>query len=110
MGKRRTHDEHRASSFAGACGDDRWRVAAAVVVGYGWGSAVPVVIITIVAGIGYCLWGGRDSDTGAMIGSRADERQPLWRYLGGGGSHVLPVPMMNVLNGGVHADNRLDFQ
>ena len=53
--------------------------AAAVVVGYGWGSAVPVVIITIVAGIGYCLWGGRDSDTGAMIGSRADERQPLVR-------------------------------
>ena len=35
---------------------------------------------------------------------------PLWRYLGGEAAHVLPVPMMNVLNGGVHADNRVDFQ
>jgi enolase len=35
---------------------------------------------------------------------------PLYRYLGGAGAHVLPVPMMNVLNGGVHADNNVDFQ
>ncbi len=35
---------------------------------------------------------------------------PLWRYLGGEAAHVLPVPMMNVLNGGAHADNRVDFQ
>jgi len=35
---------------------------------------------------------------------------PLWRYLGGGDARVLPVPMMNVLNGGAHADNRVDFQ
>jgi enolase len=35
---------------------------------------------------------------------------PLWRYVGGGNAHVLPVPMMNVLNGGVHADNSVDFQ
>ena len=35
---------------------------------------------------------------------------PLWRYLGGPDAHVLPVPMMNVLNGGVHADNSVDFQ
>ena len=35
---------------------------------------------------------------------------PLWRYLGGEGAHVLPVPMMNVLNGGAHADNKVDFQ
>ncbi len=34
----------------------------------------------------------------------------LWRYVGGVGAHVLPVPMMNVLNGGVHADNNIDFQ
>jgi enolase len=40
----------------------------------------------------------------------AEQRLPLWRYLGGETAHVLPVPMMNVLNGGVHADNRLDFQ
>jgi enolase len=46
----------------------------------------------------------------AAQASAAEERQPLWRYLGGGGAHVLPVPMMNVLNGGAHADNRLDFQ
>jgi enolase len=34
----------------------------------------------------------------------------LFRYLGGAAAHVLPVPMMNVLNGGVHADNDVDFQ
>jgi enolase len=36
--------------------------------------------------------------------------QPLWRYLGGDHAHLLPVPAMNVLNGGVHADNPVDFQ
>src|ERR1700686_3752210 len=40
----------------------------------------------------------------------AEEGKPLWRYLGGDSAHVLPVPMMNVLNGGAHADNRVDFQ
>ena len=35
---------------------------------------------------------------------------PLWRYLGGDDAAVLPVPMMNVLNGGAHADNKVDFQ
>lgn len=40
----------------------------------------------------------------------AEERLPLWRYLGGESAHLLPVPMMNVLNGGVHADNSIDFQ
>jgi enolase len=35
---------------------------------------------------------------------------PLWRHLGGAGARVLPVPMMNVLNGGAHADNKVDFQ
>jgi enolase len=35
---------------------------------------------------------------------------PLFRYFGGVGAHLLPVPMMNVLNGGVHADNTVDFQ
>ncbi|MEA3183879.1 MAG: enolase [Ilumatobacteraceae bacterium] len=35
---------------------------------------------------------------------------PLYRYVGGPNAHVLPVPMMNVLNGGVHADNSIDFQ
>ena len=35
---------------------------------------------------------------------------PLWRYLGGPQAHVLPVPMMNILNGGAHADNNVDFQ
>jgi enolase len=35
---------------------------------------------------------------------------PLWRHLGGEGARVLPVPMMNVLNGGAHADNKVDFQ
>ena len=40
----------------------------------------------------------------------ADAGQPLWRYLGGEDAHILPVPMMNVLNGGAHADNSVDFQ
>jgi enolase len=35
---------------------------------------------------------------------------PLYRYVGGPNAHVLPVPMMNVVNGGVHADNSIDFQ
>ena len=35
---------------------------------------------------------------------------PLWRYLGGVHAHVLPTPMMNILNGGAHADNALDVQ
>src|SRR3984957_12251769 len=46
----------------------------------------------------------------AAHASAADERLPLWRYLGGETAHLLPVPMMNVLNGGDHADNRVDFQ
>ncbi len=40
----------------------------------------------------------------------ADVGEPLWRFLGGTGANVLPVPMMNVLNGGAHADNSVDFQ
>jgi enolase len=39
-----------------------------------------------------------------------EQREPLWRYLGGPDAAVLPVPMMNVLNGGAHADNKVDFQ
>jgi enolase len=40
----------------------------------------------------------------------AQEGLPLWRFLGGEEARVLPVPMMNVLNGGAHADNKVDFQ
>jgi enolase len=40
----------------------------------------------------------------------ADSGLPLWRYLGGEQAALLPVPMMNVLNGGAHADNSVDFQ
>lgn len=36
--------------------------------------------------------------------------QPLFRYVGGVNAHVMPVPMMNILNGGSHADNSIDFQ
>jgi len=46
----------------------------------------------------------------AAQAAAAEEGQPLWRYLGGEEAHVLPVPMMNVVNGGAHADNRIDFQ
>ena len=40
----------------------------------------------------------------------AESGQPLYRYLGGANARVLPVPMMNIINGGAHADNRLDLQ
>jgi enolase len=40
----------------------------------------------------------------------SDAGEPLWRYLGGEDASLLPVPTMNVLNGGVHADNPVDFQ
>jgi enolase len=46
----------------------------------------------------------------AAHAAAAEEGLPLWRYLGGDAAHVLPVPMMNVLNGGAHADNKVDFQ
>jgi enolase len=46
----------------------------------------------------------------AARAAAGEEGQPLWRYLGGESARVLPVPMMNVLNGGAHADNSVDFQ
>ena len=47
----------------------------------------------------------------AVAKAAADEvGLPLFRYVGGANAHVLPVPMMNVLNGGVHADNNVDLQ
>jgi enolase len=46
----------------------------------------------------------------AAKAAAAEAGVPLWRHLGGSGASVLPVPMMNVLNGGAHADNRVDFQ
>jgi len=47
----------------------------------------------------------------AAARAAANENQlPLWKYLGAVGSSVLPVPMMNILNGGVHASNNVDIQ
>ena len=46
----------------------------------------------------------------AARAAAAAQGLPLWRSLGGADAHVLPVPMMNVLNGGAHADNKVDFQ
>ena len=47
----------------------------------------------------------------AVARAAADETGlALWRYVGGAGAHVLPVPMMNVINGGAHADNNVDMQ
>ncbi|MBB5619771.1 enolase [Pedobacter cryoconitis] len=40
----------------------------------------------------------------------AESRQPLYRYIGGVNANTLPIPMMNILNGGAHADNKIDFQ
>jgi len=47
----------------------------------------------------------------AAAHAAADEvGMPLYRYIGGANANVLPVPMMNILNGGAHADNKIDFQ
>ncbi len=46
----------------------------------------------------------------AAHGAAASLGIPLYRYLGGPGAHLLPVPLMNVINGGVHADNELELQ
>src|SRR5204862_7492435 len=47
----------------------------------------------------------------AVAKAGADELVlPLYRYVGGANAHVLPVPMMNVVNGGAHADNNVDLQ
>jgi enolase len=47
----------------------------------------------------------------AVAKAAADELElPVYRYVGGVNAHVLPVPLMNVLNGGVHADNNIDLQ
>ncbi len=57
---------------------------------------------------------GANAILGASLASAhaaaADAGLPLWRHLGGADAHILPVPMMNVLNGGAHADNKVDFQ
>jgi enolase len=42
--------------------------------------------------------------------SAADAGLPLYRYIGGAHAHVMPVPMMNIINGGAHADNPIDIQ
>ena len=47
----------------------------------------------------------------AVAKSAADELDlPLYRYVGGANAHILPIPMMNVINGGAHADNTIDMQ
>jgi enolase len=46
----------------------------------------------------------------AAKAAAADAGVPLYRWLGGEAAHTLPVPLMNVINGGVHADNRIDLQ
>jgi enolase len=49
----------------------------------------------------------------SMAAARAAAQEygfPLYRYLGGAGANILPTPMMNILNGGAHADNNVDFQ
>ena len=49
----------------------------------------------------------------SMAAAKAEARargEPLYRYIGGADATLLPVPMMNIINGGVHADNPIDFQ
>ena len=52
---------------------------------------------------GACHWPSRRRQPPQPI-------SPLYRYVGGTSARLLPVPMMNILNGGVHADNPIDFQ
>ena len=47
---------------------------------------------------------------GTARAAAAQLELPLYRYLGGPNARTLPVPMMNILNGGAHADNNVDFQ
>jgi enolase len=47
---------------------------------------------------------------GVAKAAAASSGLPLYRYVGGAGAHVLPVPMMNIVNGGAHADNPIDIQ
>src|SRR5262249_15183657 len=57
---------------------------------------------------------GADGILGARLGgakrAAAARRHALYRYLGGSNAHLLPVPMMNIINGGAHADNPIDIQ
>ncbi|MEW6470445.1 MAG: phosphopyruvate hydratase [Bacteroidota bacterium] len=46
----------------------------------------------------------------AAKAAAAESNQPLYRYVGGVNASLLPIPMMNILNGGAHADNSIDFQ
>jgi enolase len=76
------------------------------------------------AGLDHVLIALDGTDTKARLGANAmlgtslataraqaaELGQPLYRYLGGEGAHLLPTPMLNVLNGGAHADNPVDFQ
>ena len=59
-------------------------------------------------------WFGANAILGASLAcarAAADAAAlPLYRYVGGTNAHVLPTPMMNILNGGEHADNNVDFQ
>ena len=47
---------------------------------------------------------------GVAKAAAAAANMPLYRYVGGAGARLLPVPMMNIVNGGAHADNPIDFQ
>jgi hypothetical protein len=54
-------------------------LAAAVAAAQGWPAAIPIEALAVVGAVGNYVWGGRDSDMGAMFGSRVDERQSLLR-------------------------------
>jgi hypothetical protein len=50
-------------------------IAAAIVVSRGWARAIPLEVVVITIAFGYYAWGGSDTDSGALVGSRPDERQ-----------------------------------
>jgi hypothetical protein len=50
-------------------------IAAVMLASQGWGAAIPIEVVFAALAVGYYIWGGKDTDLGAVIGSRADERQ-----------------------------------
>ena len=73
-----------------------------------------VYAVLVVDGTDYKGALGANAILGASLAvarATADSLQvPLYKYVGGANAHILPTPMMNILNGGVHADNNVDFQ
>ena len=70
----------------------------------------PPTFAKLRAGDGSHCGGGEDESLAVAKAAADFTQQPLYRYLGGAGANLLPAPMMNIINGGEHADNSVDVQ